>query len=62
VKSRQVCQVLYISYQLIAKKNCYLLTIIVNGSKNDSTEIVQKLSDVSGFNYIRLINVNEING
>ncbi len=35
---------------------------MINGCKNDSTEIVQKLSDVSDFNYMRLINVNEING
>ncbi|EGK01883.1 hypothetical protein HMPREF9455_00005 [Dysgonomonas gadei ATCC BAA-286] len=35
---------------------------MINGCKNDSAEIVQKMSDVSGFNYIQSINVNEING
>ena len=35
---------------------------MINGCKNDSTEIVPKVSDVSGFNYMQLINVNEANG
>ena len=33
---------------------------MVNGYKNDKIKTMKKLSDVSGFNQIQLINVNEI--
>ena len=50
------------SDKLIAKKNCYLLTIYDQQMQNRQHKNRKKLSDVSGFNYIQLININEING
>ena len=32
---------------------------MVNGCKNDRVKTMKKLSDVSGFNYIWLININK---